>query len=215
MSPLEPDTLRREYTKGSLRRENLADDPFKQFSFWLEQACEEGIQDPTALSLATVSASGRPSLRTVLLKHFDGDGFVFLTNYDSKKARDISENANVALMFPWLTLDRQLIITGEARKISTAEAFKFFIRRPHESQLSALASPQSRIVESRKALMILWENARRKYAAGKIPLPSFWGGYRVVPREFEFWQGGKHRLHDRFVYTRQSSDSWNIQRLGP
>jgi pyridoxamine 5'-phosphate oxidase len=118
-------------------------------------------------------------------------------------------------MFPWLALERQVIITGTASKISTAEALKFFLKRPTESQISAWASPQSRIVESRKALQILWDKMKQKYADGKVPLPSFWGGYRVAPRKVEFWQGRTNRLHDRFLYRRQSDNSWDIQRLGP
>jgi pyridoxamine 5'-phosphate oxidase len=213
MIDVEP--LRREYKQGSLSRENLKPNPFDQFTIWFEQACTAQLQDPNAMSAATVSAEGRPSLRTVLMKHYDQDGFVFLTNYESRKAREISENQNVALMFPWLALERQVIITGTASKISTAEALKFFLKRPTESQISAWASPQSRIVESRKALQIIWDKMKQKYADGKVPLPSFWGGYRIAPREIEFWQGRTNRLHDRFLYIKQQDNSWAIQRLGP
>jgi pyridoxamine 5'-phosphate oxidase len=212
---IDVETLRREYTQGSLDREDLKANPFDQFTVWFEQACTAKLQDPNAMSVATVSAQGQPSLRTVLMKHYDADGFVFLTNYESRKAREISENAQVALMFPWLALERQVIITGTASKISTAEALRFFIKRPTESQISAWASPQSRIVESRKALQILWEKMKQKYADGKVPLPSFWGGYRVAPKTVEFWQGRTNRLHDRFLYTRRSDNSWDVQRLGP
>jgi pyridoxamine 5'-phosphate oxidase len=209
------ETLRREYKQGSLGREDLKPDPIAQFNVWFEQACNAQCQDPNAMSLATVSAKGQPSLRTVLMKHVDREGFVFLTNYDSKKGREISENPNVCLMFPWLALERQVIVTGTASKISTSEALKFFLKRPVDSQISAWASPQSRIVESRKVLQMMWDKMKQKYADGKVPLPSFWGGYRVAPKTVEFWQGRTNRLHDRFLYTRQPDDSWEIQRLGP
>ncbi|MGZ4964660.1 MAG: pyridoxamine 5'-phosphate oxidase [Limisphaerales bacterium] len=212
---MDVETLRREYTQGSLDLEDLKPNPFDQFTVWFEQACNAQLQDPNAMSVATVSAQGQPSLRTVLMKHYDQDGFVFLTNYESRKAREISENSNVALMFPWLALERQVIIAGTAAKISTSEALKYFLKRPTESQISAWASPQSRIVESRKVLQMMWDKMKQKYADGKVPLPSFWGGYRVAPKTVEFWQGRKNRLHDRFLYSRQSDNSWAVNRLGP
>jgi pyridoxamine 5'-phosphate oxidase len=212
---IDVEALRREYTQGSLDREDLKPSPFDQFAVWFDQACKAQLQDPNAMSVATVSALGEPSLRTVLMKHFDADGFVFLTNYDSKKGREISENPNVALMFPWLALERQVIIAGTASKISTTEALTFFLKRPVDSQISAWASPQSRAVESRKVLQMMWDEVKKKYADGKVPLPSFWGGYRVAPKTVEFWQGRKNRLHDRFVYERQADDSWIVNRLGP
>jgi len=212
---IDVETLRREYTQGSLDVEDLKSNPFDQFTVWFEQACKAQLQDPNAMSVATVSVQGQPSLRTVLMKHYDEDGFVFLTNYESRKAREISENANVALMFPWLALERQVIITGTASKISTSEALKYFLKRPTESQISAWASPQSRIVESRKVLQMMWDKMKQKYADGKVPLPSFWGGYRVAPKTVEFWQGRKNRLHDRFLYSRQPDSSWAVNRLGP
>ncbi len=212
---IDVETLRREYTQGSLDVTDLKPNPFDQFTIWFEQACNAQLQDPNAMSVATVSAQGQPSLRTVLMKHYDQDGFVFLTNYESRKAREISENSNVALMFPWLALERQVIITGTATKISTSEALKYFLKRPTESQISAWASPQSRIVESRKVLQMMWDKMKQKYADGKVPLPSFWGGYRVAPKTVEFWQGRKNRLHDRFLYSRQLDNSWAVNRLGP
>jgi pyridoxamine 5'-phosphate oxidase len=205
--------MRREYTREALDREHLKENPFDQFALWFEQACKAGVQEPNAMSLATASADAKPSVRTVLLKHFDERGFVFFTNMESKKARQISENANVALLFPWLALERQLIISGVAEKISGAEALKYFLKRPRESQLSAWASPQSRVIESRKFLEIKIEEMKRKFADGKIPLPSFWGGFRIVPHEFEFWQGGANRVHDRFLYSRGLDHSWKIERL--
>lgn len=212
---IDVETLRREYTQGSLDVADLKTSPFDQFTVWFEQACNAQLQDPNAMSVATVSAQGQPSLRTVLLKHYDQDGFVFLTNYESRKAREITENPKVALMFPWLALERQVIIAGTATKISTSEALKFFLKRPTDSQISAWASPQSRIVESRKVLQMMWDKMKQKYADGKVPLPSFWGGYRVAPKTVEFWQGRKNRLHDRFLYQRQADNSWIVNRLGP
>lgn len=212
---IDVETLRREYTQGSLDIGDLKPSPFDQFTVWFDQACNAKLQDPNAMSVATVSAQGQPSLRTVLMKHYDEDGFVFLTNYESRKAREISENSNVALMFPWLALERQVIITGTASKISTSEALKYFLKRPTDSQISAWASPQSRIVESRKVLQMMWDKMKQKYADGKVPLPSFWGGYRVAPKTIEFWQGRHSRLHDRFLYERQTDQSWVVNRLGP
>ncbi len=209
------EALRREYKQGSLGRADLKPSPFDQFTVWFEQACKAECQDPNAMSVATVSKEGQPTLRTVLMKHYDDNGFVFLTNYDSKKGRDISENSNVCLMFPWLALERQVIITGVASKISVDEADFFFHKRPIDSQISAWASPQSRPVESRQVLQAAWDKVKQKYADGKVPCPPYWGGYRVAPKTIEFWQGRANRLHDRFVYTKQPNNSWTIERLGP
>ena len=179
------------------------------------EACRAGIVDPNAMSLATASAVARPSVRTVLLKSFDARGFVFFTNLESRKAREIAENSQVALLFPWLALERQVIISGAAEKTSTAEALAYFVKRPLGSQLAAWASPQSGVITSRKILESKWEEMKRKFVEGKVPLPSFWGGYRVIPSEIEFWQGRPSRLHDRFVYRRQPDDSWLIEQLAP
>lgn len=207
--------MRRNYTREALERENLLENPFAQFARWFEQACQSGVHEPNAMSLATASADGKPSLRTVLLKHFDEQGLVFFTNLESKKARQISENMNVALLFPWLVLERQAIVTGVAERISVGEALKYFVTRPLESQFSAWASPQSRVIESRKFLEMKIAEVKQKFADGKVPLPSFWGGFRVIPREFEFWQGGANRVHDRFLYSRQPDNSWALARLAP
>ena len=207
--------MRRNYLRGALDRENLKDHPIDQFTIWFDDACKAGVQEPNAMSLSTVSADGKPSLRTVLLKNFDKDGFVFFTNFESRKAQQIAHNPNVALLFPWLALERQAIITGVAEKISTAEAMKYFVKRPLESQFAAWASPQSRVIESRKFLEMKMAEIKQKFADGKVPLPGFWGGFRVVPREVEFWQGGANRVHDRFLYTRQEDNSWMIERLAP
>ena len=207
--------LRGEYGHGSLRREDLKADPVEQFTLWFEQAGKAGILEPNAMSLATVSRDGQPSLRTVLLKAFDQKGFVFYTNLESRKAREISENPNVSLMFLWLPLERQVVLYGEAEKLSMREVISYFITRPLDSQLAAWASPQSHVITSRTLLEMKWEEMKRKFTGGQVPLPSFWGGYRVKPQQIEFWQGGAHRLHDRFLYARQPDNSWTIERLAP
>ncbi len=213
----EPDVskMQVEYTRGKLERDDLKPDAVDQFSLWLEQACQAGIREPNAMTLATVGGDGRPSARTVLLKGFDARGFVFFTNLESTKARQISENANVALLFLWLALERQASIRGRAERLSTAETVKYFVTRPLGSQLAAWASNQSRVISSRQILEMKWHEMKRKFAEGRVPLPSFWGGFRVEPMEVEFWQGRTNRLHDRFVYTRQSDGSWKIERLAP
>jgi pyridoxamine 5'-phosphate oxidase len=167
------------------------------------------------MSLATVGADQRPVVRTVLLKSYDERGFVFFTNFESRKARQIAENANVSVLFPWLALERQVIVCGTAEKIGTAESLAYFLTRPRGSQLGAWVSAQSSVITTRSLLEQKWEEMKRKFGEGEVPLPSFWGGYRIVPREVEFWQGRPSRLHDRFLYTRQADGSWNIERLAP
>lgn len=206
--------MRREYLKEKLTRDSLRDDPFAQFDYWLQQAVKSEIPDPTAMSIATVDAIGQPSQRLVLLKHIDTRGLVFFTNYGSAKARDIEGNQHVSLLFPWHMLERQVKIMGVAAKISTAESLSYFLTRPRESQLAAWASHQSQRISSRSALLAQFESMKQKFRHGDIPLPDFWGGYRVAPTSFEFWQGGANRLHDRFEYAR-SDDSWTIERLAP
>jgi Pyridoxamine 5''-phosphate oxidase (EC 1.4.3.5) len=206
--------IRREYLAGGLRRDNLLGEPIAQFELWLKQAIEAGIPDPTAFTLATVSAEGKPSQRIVLLKHLDEKGFVFFTNYGSKKAREMEANGSVCLHFPWHGMERQVEIEGAAERISTAESIKYFLTRPRESQIGAWASHQSHQISSRKALLMQFESMKSKFGQGAIPLPDFWGGYRVKPAVFEFWQGGGSRLHDRFQYARRDQQ-WVIERLAP
>lgn len=207
--------MRRDYTREPLHRRDLKPDPYDQFGLWFEQACASGIVEPNAMSLATVGADGRPTLRTVLLKKWDKTGFVFFTNLESRKARQIAENPHVALLFPWLALERQVAINGTAERIPAAEVLAYFVTRPFASQLAAWASPQSRVISARSLLEAKWEEMKRKFHEGRVPLPSFWGGYRVVPRDFEFWQGRPNRLHDRFLYTPRPDGGWQIDRLAP
>ncbi|TNF05051.1 MAG: pyridoxamine 5'-phosphate oxidase [Gammaproteobacteria bacterium] len=205
---------RREYRYGRLTRESLLDSPFDQFNLWMEQAILANLSDPTAMCLATVDADSRPWQRTVLLKGIDARGLLFYTNLGSRKARDMAGNPNVSLIFPWLDLDRQVIIGGQVEKLSKTEVLKYFLKRPRGSQLAAWASKQSSRITSRQALETQFLQMKEKFAAGEVPVPDFWGGYRVVPREFEFWQGGENRLHDRFQYLLEEG-TWNISRLAP
>lgn len=212
---MELESLRREYLRGGLKREDLLADPIRQFEQWLEQAIELQVTDPTAMVVATVSPEGQPSQRIVLLKDLDDDGLVFYTNYDSRKAREIAANPRVSLLFPWYGIERQVKICGRAERISAEQSLKYFSSRPRESQLAAWASRQSSPIDSRDFLMREWGRVKERFAQGDIPLPDFWGGLRVHPEQFEFWQGGAHRLHDRFEYNRGQDGSWNIRRLAP
>jgi len=198
-----------------LREQDLDLSPFRQFENWFQAATDAGLHEPNAMSLATVSDKGAPSLRTVLLKVWDENGFVFFTNHGSRKARDIATNPNVALLFYWAPLHRQIRIEGTAQKVSTLESLKYFVTRPRGSQLGAWCSAQSSTISSRAILQAKLAEIRQKFEGGEVPLPSFWGGFRVVPSRFEFWQAGDDRLHDRFVYEPESDDMWSIQRLAP
>jgi pyridoxamine 5'-phosphate oxidase len=206
---------RSEYTRGEMDRAQLKPNPLEQFALWFGQAVEAKIIEPNAMSLATAGADQRPLVRTVLLKSYDERGFVFYTNFQSRKARQMAENPNASLLFPWLALERQVIVCGPVEKVSTAETLAYFITRPRGSQLGAWVSAQSSVITTRSLLEQKWEEMKRKFGDGQVPLPSFWGGYRVVPREIEFWQGRPSRLHDRFSYTRQADGSWTIARLAP
>jgi len=205
--------LRRSYTRDGLRRGDLDPDPVGQFRKWFGEAVAAELVEPNAMVLATTDGK-RPSTRTVLLKAYDERGFVFFTNYESRKAREMAAVANVSLLFPWYPLERQVGIIGKAERISAAESLAYFTSRPHGSRLGAWVSQQSAVINSRKFLEMKWDEMKRKFADGEIPLPSFWGGFRVVPSEVEFWQGRENRLHDRFCYTR-SGDVWTIERLAP
>ena len=205
--------LRIELRKRGLSRSNLDDDPVKQFSLWFTEAIDSGIVEPSAMILATTDES-EIGIRTVLLKYFDDKGFVFYTNYKSKKSRQIETRPEAALLFSWLTLERQIKIVGSVEKVSSLESIKYFASRPKDSQIGAWASKQSTTISSRDILQSQFESMKQKFSSGEVPLPDFWGGYRVIPRTIEFWQGRESRLHDRFVYQR-SEDGWTISRLSP
>ena len=207
--------LRRSATGFVLDREDLNDDPIVQFEDWFRYACETVPTDPNACSIATVDSENRPSSRTVLLKYFDDSGFVFFTNYESQKARDMEKNPHVALLFFWSDAARQVRIRGKAERIPTRETLKYFISRPRGSQIGAWVSTQSSVISSRSLLENKFQEMKEKFSNKEIPLPSFWGGYRVVPDQIEFWQGRSNRLHDRFQYTKQDDGSWTIARLAP
>jgi len=215
MSKEHPDVaaLRRNYTRDGLRRGDLDADPVGQFRKWFGEAVAAELVEPNAMVLSTTDGM-RPSSRTVLLKAYDERGFVFFTNYESRKAKDIAADAHVSLLFPWYPLERQVGILGRAERISAAESLAYFASRPHGSRLGAWVSQQSAVINSRKFLEMKWDEMKRKFADGEIPLPSFWGGIRVIPTEIEFWQGRENRLHDRFRYLR-TGDVWTIERLSP
>lgn len=206
--------LRREYESEGLDERLLDADPFKQFEHWFQAAQDAGLEDVNAMSLATVSATGMPSVRTVLLKGFDEQGFVFFTNYTSHKGQDLANNPRAGLLFPWLQLNRQVLVEGEVKRVDTAESRNYFASRPRGSQLGAWASAQSQPVDSRDALEGKLTDVARRFEGGEVPLPEFWGGFRVVPSRIEFWQGRPDRLHDRFEY-RRSAIGWTLQRLQP
>ena len=207
--------MRQTYKDVSLDRDNLDSDPFNQFELWFGEA-DEAEPIPNAMSLATVCQSGTPSLRTVLLKIFDKRGFIFFTNYKSKKAIQLSQNKNVAILFNWIALERQVVIEGKAEKIDTNESMKYFLSRPRGSQLGAWVSNQSSILSSREELEMKLEKIKSRFSEKTpIPVPDFWGGYRIKPVSFEFWQGRPNRLHDRFLYSKINENSWGIKRLSP
>jgi len=207
--------IRREYSQNGLRRQDLDDNPIEQFNHWLSQAIDAGMQDPTAMVVATVDEFGQPSQRIVLLKDLTDEGFVFYTNLGSRKAKELSQNDKISLHFPWHAIERQVIVYGTAEKLDVLTTMKYFMSRPEESQLAAWASEQSRPISSRDLLMQQFRKMKAKFSQGDIPLPDFWGGFRVVPHQIEFWQGGEHRLHDRFMYSKCDNGSWSIERLMP
>jgi len=207
--------MREEYTTKGLHREDMLTNPFAQFELWFNQAVESKLIEPNAFTLATVGSDLRPSQRTVLLKRYDESGFVFFSNYKSKKSRQIEENNFVAAHFAWLGLERQLRIEGTIEEISKLESLKYFLSRPRGSQIGAWVSHQSEVVSSRSVLEQKFDQMRKRFASGEIPFPDAWGGYIIKPTLFEFWQGGKDRLHDRFEYILEETGSWDIHRLEP
>lgn len=208
--------MRREYLSDGLRSKDLPIDPIVLFELWLKQAIELQVADPTAMTVATVDASGQPSQRIVLLKHFDEKGYVFYTNLGSRKAKELKENAKISLHFPWHAIERQVQISGHVVPLGKLEVMKYFLSRPKESQLAAWASRQSERLSARQALESKFFELKKIYEqTNEIPVPEFWGGFRVIPSAYEFWQGGAHRLHDRFLYQRSDSKSWRVERLAP
>ena len=207
--------LRRDYDLAALVEKDMPRDPFRQFAKWFDEAAAAKILEPNAMVCSLATRDGRPSARILLLKAFDGRGFVFYTNYESRKGRELSENPRATLLFPWLPLERQVTIEGTVSKVSREEADAYFHSRPRGNQLAAWASAQSTIVPSRAALDDAMKAVEQKYVGQEVPLPPHWGGYRVAPEIVEFWQGRRSRMHDRIRYRREGSGEWIIERLAP
>ena len=207
-------SLRQEYKARPLIRANLLEDPLEQFSVWLNESLEAQLVEPNAFSFATVGLGGVPAIRTLLLKGLDQSGLAFFTNYESSKALDMENNSEVAMLFPWIALGRQVKVLGKVQKVGEVESLKYFKSRPLGAQLGAWASRQSEPIESRRVIEDRFEEVQREFKDKAVPLPPFWGGYRVEPRLFEFWQGRADRLHDRFEY-RLVDGNWIIGRLSP
>ena len=206
--------LRKSYNLAGLRRTDLEANPIRQFQKWLQQAIEAQLLEPTAMTLATTDKNGRPSSRIVLLKGLDEGGFVFYTSYESRKARELEENSNAAIVFYWAELERQARVTGAASRIPRAESEAYYKTRPRGHQLGAWVSAQSEVIARRAVLEDRLKQFEQKYP-NAVPLPPFWGGYVLAPVEIEFWQGRPNRLHDRFRYTKQADGNWLIERLAP
>lgn len=205
--------LRRDYLNGRFDESTAANDPFKQFELWFEQASDSGLIEPNAMTIATSTPNGKPSIRVVLIKKVDKNGFVFFTNYESRKGIEILSNPQASLLFYWDKLERQVRIEGVIEKVTTEESEEYFKTRPYESRLGAWASKQSSLLNSRFSLMRSVVKLMAKYPI-EVPLPPFWGGYRLIPDYFEFWQGRKSRLHDRITYSKENG-SWTKHRLYP
>ena len=213
--PLIPNDDRVDYGRGKLEERDLAPDPIEQFRTWFAEATAAGIAEPNAMTLATADASGVPSARVVLLKVIDPRGLAFFTNYDSRKGRELAENPRAALCFFWQPLERQVRIEGTVEKVDRAESEAYFAARPRQAQIGAWVSQQSRPITSRAELERLEAELQQRFAGVAVPLPDYWGGYRVVPHAIEFWQGRPSRLHDRLLYTRSENGDWTIRRLSP
>lgn len=207
--------LRKEYRNAILNESEVQADAIQQFALWFEQAMEAKVPEPNAMTLATADGKGRPSARIVLLKDFDAEGFVFFTNYESHKGKDLKANPHAALVFFWHDLERQIRIEGKVKKIKSKESDLYFFSRPKESRLGAWTSPQSQKIESREILEETFEELAQTYAEQDPPRPDFWGGYRLIPKRIEFWQGRPSRLHDRVLYEKSPSGKWKISRLAP
>jgi pyridoxamine 5'-phosphate oxidase len=205
--------MRKDYGLAGLVEKDLAKNPFRQFEQWFSEAEAAKVPEPNAMTLATTGRDGRPSSRIVLLKAVDGRGFVFYTNYESRKGRELADNPHAALVFPWITMERQVIVEGSVARVSREEAEVYFHSRPRASQLAAWASPQSTVIAGRAVLEESYRVIERKYEGREVPLPPQWGGYRLNPVSVEFWQGRRSRLHDRLRYRREAGGDWVIERL--
>jgi pyridoxamine 5'-phosphate oxidase len=212
---LDPAAMREVYSAHGLAEDELADDPYTQFARWFADALHAGLPEPNAMVVSTADAEGRPSSRTVLLKGYDNRGFVFFTNYTSRKGRELTENPHASLLFPWYPISRQVIVGGPVTRVGRDETVAYFRSRPHGSQLGAWASDQSAPIASRAELEGRYEELADRYPEpGSVPAPPFWGGFRVEARTIEFWQGRANRLHDRLVYVAEPG-GWRVQRLNP
>lgn len=213
----DPAAMRKQYRAEGLGEGELAGHPMVQFERWFRQAAAEGaVSEPNAMVVSTADAEGRPSSRTVLMKAYDEQGFVFYTNYESRKARDLAENPYVSLLFPWHPIARQVIVTGTARRTGRDETAAYFRTRPHGSQLGAWVSVQSAVIYSRAELDAAYEELSTRYLEGEqVPVPPHWGGFRIAPQSVEFWQGRQNRLHDRLRYVAEPDGSWRVERLSP
>jgi pyridoxamine 5'-phosphate oxidase len=207
--------LRKDYALAGLAEKDLARDPFRQFEKWFQEAEAAKIVEPNAMVVATATRDGRPSARTMLLKGVDGRGFVFFSNYESRKGRELDVNPRATLLFPWIALERQVIVEGAVAKVAPEESEAYFHSRPPTNQLGAWASPQSSIVPVRKVLEDALRELEKKYAGLEVPRPPHWGGWRLTPETVEFWQGRRSRLHDRLRYRRGKDGGWSVERLAP
>jgi pyridoxamine 5'-phosphate oxidase len=207
--------MRKDYSMAGLLEKDLAKNPFRQFEKWFQEAEAAKVPEPNAMTLATTGRDGRPSARTMLLKACDGRGFVFYTNYESRKGRELDANPRATLLFPWIVMERQVIVEGPVSRVSREEAEAYFHSRPRASQLGAWASPQSTAVAGRAVLDESFRVVEKKYEGREVPLPPHWGGFRLVPETVEFWQGRRSRLHDRLRYRREPGGDWVVERLAP
>ena len=206
--------LRKEYAQAQLTMDSLEKSPILQFQKWFDQALKAAILEPNAMVLGTVDIDNTPTQRTVLLKYFNRLGFVFFTNYTSRKAQHLEVNPKASLLFPWYSLERQIIVKGKVERIPVQESKAYFFSRPYGSQLGAWVSKQSSVIDSRQVLEDRLSELKQQFLEGEVPFPDFWGGYRLVPESMEFWQGGVNRLHDRILYKLVES-AWILSRLSP